>query len=140
MSKFVVLQIKSDGKILKKWFGVNVVAESTLADIYAQFSSGSLDGGLSIPLEFQTVVAKVQVGKTSSGSFVSVQPETNVVDLVSILGVYIEFYVKKLDDEIDHDHVSSTSKRDAFQLMMSHHSKNRTYLPELVEEMTERRR
>ena len=103
MSKFVVLQIKSDGKILKKWFGVNVVA-----DIYAQFSSGSLDGGLSIPLVFQTVVAKVQVGKTSSGSFVSVLPKTNVVDVVSILGVYIEFYVKKIDDEIDHDHVSST--------------------------------
>ena len=35
----------------------------TLADVYADFSSGSLDVGLSISPEFQTVVAKVLVGK-----------------------------------------------------------------------------
>ena len=35
MSKFVVLRITSNAKILKDWFGVNV-----LSDVYAEFPSG----------------------------------------------------------------------------------------------------
>ena len=130
MSKFVVLQIRSSGEILKKWFGVYVLSESTLADVYTEFSSGSL-GGLPIPHEFQTVVAKVHIGKTSD-SFVSVQPETKVVDVVSILVDYIDFFVNKFDYEINHDEAYSTPKRDVFQLMS--HNKNQAFLPEPVEE------
>ena len=76
-------------------------------------------GGLPLPSEYQTVVAKVQVGKTASNVFTNVQPETKVVEVISILGAYIEFCVNKLD-EIDCERTSDTPKRNAFQLMMNY--------------------
>ena len=104
----------------------------TLADIYAVFSSGSLDGGLPLPPEYQTVVAKVQVGKTASDVFTSVQPEAKVVEVISILGAYIEFCVNKLD-KIDCERTSDTPKRNAFQLMMNY-DRELKCLPEPYEE------
>ena len=67
-------------------------------------------GRLPLPSEYQTVVAKVQVGKTASDVFTNVQPETKVVEGISILGAYIEFCVNKLD-EIDSERTSDTNKK-----------------------------
>ena len=70
MSCFVVLQIRSVAKVLKKWYGTSIPCKSNFIDIYSQFASGCLDKGFKIPEEYNTVTRNVKVGRAASGLFI----------------------------------------------------------------------
>ena len=49
--------------------------------------------------------------------FTNVQPETKIAD-VSVLGLYIEFSVQKLDHDISTERTTETQPRDVFKHMV----------------------
>ena len=59
---FVIVQIRSGAKVLKPWYGCSVPDGSSIADLYASFSSGQLDHNLPIPEEYRDSEVIVKVG------------------------------------------------------------------------------
>ena len=65
--------IRDHVKTLKEWYGASISGNETLADVYAKFSTGELDGRALSP-DYETVVAEVRVGKNTSATITQVQP------------------------------------------------------------------
>ena len=79
---FVIVQIRSGARPLKWWYGC-VVGETTIvADVFADFSSGALDGGNAIPDEYRTSSVEATVEKTKS-DMIHVSPHATVVASMS---------------------------------------------------------
>lgn len=95
---FVVLQIICGPKILKKWFGCQVAETSSFVDVYSEFSSGNLDKGLPLDHEFNTVCTKVTVSQKNTDSGVEVQPALKICDVISFLGIFIQFHVSSHEE------------------------------------------
>ena len=90
---FVIVQIRSGARPLKRWYGCVVGETTTVADVFADFSSGALDGGNAIPDEYRTSSVEATVGKTKS-DMIHVSPQCCISDVVSALGQYVEFSVE----------------------------------------------
>ena len=82
----MVLRIRDGSKTLKEWFGVSVASDVTLADLFSDFSSGTLDGNRELRSEYQSVFANVRVAKSPTDTFTIVQADSIVEDVVSVLG------------------------------------------------------
>ena len=120
---FVILQIRSGAKLLKKWLGCNVPETATCADIYTLVSSGELDN---IPLDarYNTVAVHTKAGRTATSEFIEVQANSCIKDIVSHLGVYLEFVVTTPNVE-NESSMQNKKKSCAFSLLM----KSRNILP-----------
>ena len=90
---FVIVQIRSGARPLERWYGCVVGETTTVADVFADFSSGALDGGNAIPEEYRTSSVEATVGKTKS-DMIHVSPQCCISDVVSALGQYVEFSVE----------------------------------------------
>ena len=97
-------------------------------DIYSKFASGNLDKGFKIPEEYNTVTAKVKVGRAANGLFIDVQVQTCIEDAVKTRGPYIEFVVDKIES-LDSSGINALSC--AFAIMMAV-EKDRSKLPEML--------
>jgi len=64
------------------------------------------------------VFANVSVGKSTTDNFTTVQADSVVDDVVSVLGVYIDFSVNKLPEVEDN---TENAKGNVFQMMMAVH-------------------
>ena len=90
---FVIVQIRSGARPLKQWYGCIVGETTTVADVFADFSYGALDGGNAVPDEYRTSSVEATVGKTKS-DMIHVSPQCCISDVVSALGQYVEFSVE----------------------------------------------
>ena len=116
--QFVVLQIKSRAKILKKWYGVSIIEETLLLDVYNEFASDNLDDGEKLNDEYHTVTTTVSIGNTATGPFIGVQPDLPLLD-VRPLGIYVLFDVQKASDIDTRNEQQSSHSSDAFSLLMN---------------------
>ncbi len=89
---FVIVQIRNGAQILKPWYGCSVAEGSSIADLYASYSSGQLDHNLHIPDEYQDSEVVVKAGKSRS-DMISVSFDCPVAEVVSSLGQYMDFVV-----------------------------------------------
>ena len=133
MVVFVVTQIRSGIKILKKWFGCSVSDQCTFLDMYGSMADGSLDGtNISISSDYNTAVCYIRVGRSASGDFIDLQPDLVIGEVTKSLGIYVEFVVEKTKES---EPLSTTPslQSDVFHMMMQNAS-NRLALPEIDEE------
>ena len=131
MDKFVVLRIRDGSKTIKEWCGIPVPRSSTLADVFADFSSGKNDGEKSLDPKYDTVV--VRVGKSKSDSFTKVQSNSVIDDVTSLLGLYVDFAVSHLEEQPEPDEVNETVTKNVFDLMMAT-QREKNHLPPHVDE------
>ncbi len=89
---FVIVQIRNGAQILKPWYGCSVAGGSSIADLYASYSSGQLDHNLPIPDEYQDSEVVVKARKSRS-DMISVSFDCPVAEVVSSLGQYMDFVV-----------------------------------------------
>ena len=55
MSFFICTSIRSQTKVLKLWFARSVLyGKMTLTDLFTEFASGDLDGGVVLGEQYQT--------------------------------------------------------------------------------------
>ena len=134
---FVVSQIRSGAKILKKWFGCSISDTCKFLELYSSMVDGSLDGtNISISSDYATAVCHVRVGKSASGDFIDVQVDLEVTEVVKSLGIYVEYVVEKIDES---EPVKAPSlQSDVFRKMMQN-AKDQQNLPEIGEEKNKTR-
>ena len=139
---FAVLRICSGAKTLKNCFGCSVPDTSTFLDVYCEFSSGNLEKGKQIPDEYNTVVAHVSVQKSTTAPGVDVQPTLAIVDVITSLGIYVEYWISSMVNgedvvySLERDASSLSSGRtsvatSAFALLMNA-VKEKSYRPPLL--------
>ena len=94
---FVIAQIRQGAKVLKSWYARCVVpGNSTIADLFRQFSDGSLDNGDPIDDSASTSCVQCSVGGGKTVDKTSVSPDSPVDDTVSALGQYVELLCQAL--------------------------------------------
>ena len=115
---FVILQIRSGAKLLKKWLGCNVPETATCADIYTLFSSGELDLNIPLDARYNTVAVHTKAGRTATSEFIEVQANSCIKDIVSHLCMYLEFVVTTPNVENENS-MQNKNKSCAFSLLMN---------------------
>ena len=123
---FAIFRIRAGHKVPKKWYGTTIAGGKKLTDIYNEFASGTLYHSYELPDEYNTVYSSVQIGKQAEGTFIAVESEMDISDATKHLGVYIEFIIRKPDDE---PISTSSAASDAFTMMMNA-AKKHVSLPE----------
>ena len=112
---FIIVQVRSGAKLLKLWYGCVINESCTLSDVYTEFSSGKLDGGLPVPDEYLGAAVEASVGPKKT-ELIRVSCECPLGETVSALGQYIEYSVSTLPDRMDVDH--SDARVDAVAILM----------------------
>ena len=87
---FVIVQIRSQCRILKNWFGCIVAEQLTLVDLYNQYASGQLDNSAAVPSEFATAMIHCSLGRRKH-ELVRVSSDVPVGEAVSTLGQFVDF-------------------------------------------------
>ena len=59
---FIIVQVRSDAKVLKPLYGCAVNESCKLSDGYTEFSSSKLNGGLPVPGEYLGAGVEASVG------------------------------------------------------------------------------
>ena len=134
---FVIIQIKCGATVLKNWKACNIENESsTCADIFTLFASGDLDGS---PLadRYSTVAIQTRARKSTDAKFIKVQVDTLAKDVLTHIGVYLEFLVSlNIESELLQDNKSSPS---AFAVLMSA-AKKKLVLPPIEKSSDNKKR
>lgn len=121
---FVIVQIRSQCRILKNWFGCIVAEQLTLVDLYNQYASGQLDNSAAAPSEFATAMIHCSLGR-SKHELVRVSSDVPVGEAVSTLGQFVDFNVTVEAQET----TTASATVDAFTILLQG-AKNKTSLPE----------
>ena len=95
---FIIIQIRSGAKILKPWYGCVISESCTLSDVYTEFSSGRIDGGLPVPDEYLGTAIQAFLGPKKT-ELTPVNSECTVGEAISVLGQYVEYRVSVLPIE-----------------------------------------
>ena len=82
---FMVVQIRSGAKILKLWYGCVISESCTLPDVYTEFSSGRINGGLPVPEEYLGTAIQAFLGPKKT-DLTPVNCECTVREAMSALG------------------------------------------------------
>ena len=112
---FVILQIRCAVRVLKSWYGCVVTSGSSVADVYTDYSSGTLDHGEPVPEEYRNSSVIARFGNNRV-DLTQVSSSFEVGEAVSALGQYIEFVVSQFVDESMTQ--EACSRAGAFALMM----------------------
>ncbi len=91
---FVILQIRCAARVTKPWHGCVVSNGSSVADVYTDYSSGSLDHDAPAPEEYRNSAIIARVGRNCM-DLMQVSASCPVGEAVTALGQYIEFTVSQ---------------------------------------------
>ena len=92
---FIIVQIRSGPKILKPWYGCIISESYTLSDIYTEFSSGRIDGGLPVPDEYLGKAVQAFLGPKKT-ELTPVNSKCTVGEAISVLHHYVKYRVSVL--------------------------------------------
>lgn len=115
---FVILQIRCAARVLKPWYGCVVPNGSSVADVYTDYSSGTLDHGEPVPEEYRNSSIIARIGKNRV-DLTQVSSSCQVGEAVSALGQYIEFAVSQSESADASMMQEAFPRADAFALMQS---------------------
>ena len=85
---FVVVRIRKGAEIVKDWFGVRCAENLTLADLFEEFRSGSLDH--KPPLELNKTTLSVSVGQKKTDLLTKLSPDVSLGEALPCLGNFID--------------------------------------------------
>ena len=96
---FVVVRIRKGAEIVKDWFGVRCAENLTLADLFEEFRSGSLDH--KPPLELNKTALSVSVGQKKTDLLTKLSPDVSLGEALPCLGNFIDFSIIETDNKED---------------------------------------
>ena len=96
---FVVVRIRKGAEIVKDWFGVRCAENLTLADLFEEFRSGSLDH--KPPLELNKTTLSVSVGQKKTDLLTKLSPDVSLGEALPCLGNFIDFSIIETDNKED---------------------------------------
>ena len=94
---FVVVRIRKGAEIVKDWFGVRCAENLTLADLFEEFRSGSLDH--KPPLELNKTTLSVSVGQKKTDLLTKLSPDVSLGEALPCLGNFIDFSIIETDNK-----------------------------------------
>ena len=124
---FVVVRIRKGAEIVKDWFGVRCAENLTLADLFEEFRSGSLDH--KPPLELNKTTLSVSVGQKKTDLLTKLSPDVSLGEALPCLGNFIDFSIIETDNKEDDNSTDDDTKKDWFTMMMAAANKA-SHLPE----------
>ena len=128
---FIVIQIRSQSKILKPWLGIKVSDNMTLQQLYNDFGAGQLDTSAQLPNEYNTVQVWPSIGRTKN-DMIPIDITATVGEATSVLGNFVEFRVETLD-EPSGSQSNVNLRPSAFDILLQA-SKSKCNLPDKVVE------